>query len=80
MLACTSFPESEPFPCDHWPVFLHDSPGYESNQSFPHQDPGEAARNTLLTSCGARVHPAESHQIERELSPEVNWNQKFGTC
>lgn len=77
---CVSFPESELFPCNHWPVFPHCSPGYESNQSFPHQDPREAARNTLLTSPGAGVHHAESQQIERELSPEVNWNQKFGTC
>lgn len=33
-----------------------------------------------FSSSGAWVYHAESQQIERELSPEVNWNQKFGTC
>ena len=75
-----SLPEFEHSPCNHWPIFPHNNPGYESNWSFPHQDPREAAGNTRHTSLGAWVHHAESQQIEPELSSEVNWNQNFGNC
>lgn len=75
-----SLPEFERSPCNHWRIFPHNNPGYESNWYFPHQDPREAAGNTRHTSFGAWVHHAESQQIGPELSSEVNWNQNFGNC